>query len=299
MYPQKLQTPLKFRWSKGRDMLWGIPYNPKTVQLNNNLYMGGGYIPRTSTSMSEMCTIQVYNNSGWSKLPGYQYCLFGMAVVSDHLTLVGGVDRDTDKFTNKLGVWDPSSQQWMHPYPPMLTCRRRPEAATYNNYLLAAGGCDGDGELTTVEFLDVRASEQWLSVTQLTIPCFKMTSAILHDNWYIITSSKQVMYTSLPELCTTKTPAQWQHLPDTPLEATTTIAVSDSLLTVGGRHDNTASTAIHLYHPETNTWTEVGDLPSPRCYCSVTQLCNREILIAGGCKEKDKKTVCIDIAIID
>ena len=50
---------------------------------------------------------------------------------------------------------------------------------------------------------------------------------------------------------TSKTPAWWQHLADTLLEETTAIAVSNSLLTVGGLHNSTASlasTAIHLYH---------------------------------------------------
>jgi len=268
-------------------MLWGAKSYPKTVQVRNNLYVGG------CTSSSEDYTLQAYDTESdeWAKLPGYQYCLFGIALVNDHLTLVGGQDRDTTNVTNKLGVWNPTSEQWTHPYPPMITPRCRSEVATYNNYLLAAGG-EGDRHLplNTVEVLDVRAGQQWLSATQLPTPCEYMTSAILHDNWYIITQNKQVMYISLPHVCTipqtfsksNKTPAQWHHLPNTPLYHSTAIVLHGSLLTVGGSDGNNTSTAIHLYHPQRNTWNEVGNLPTPRKHCAVALLPNGEILIAGG-----------------
>jgi len=69
--------------------------------------------------------------------------------------------------------------------------------------VLAAGGRDdGNRELTTVEVFDVRDGDQWLSVTQLPVPCGLTTSAILHNNWYVITDSKQAMCAFLPELCT-------------------------------------------------------------------------------------------------
>ena len=307
----ELQTPLKLRWRKGRSMLWEMTEYPKTVQLHNNLYMGGGDSYSTISSISEECTVLQYECStdSWSKLPEYQYYFFGMTAVNGFLTLVGGLDRYTPyNVTNKLGVWDPSSQQWTQPYPPMITPRSRPEVATYNSYLLAAGGRDSGVELTTVEILDVTASEQWLTATHLPVLCDLKTSAILHDNWYIITESKQVMYTSLPELCTTPqtvtmsatntTPAQWRHLPDSPLGASTAIALHGSLLTVGGCHDNTASAAIHLYRSETNSWTKVGNLPTPRYSCSVTLLPSGEFLVSGGRNQQDELTTLVDIATI-
>ena len=307
MCPQReLRTPLKLRWRKGSYMLWGMWDYPKTVQLHTTLYMGGG----GGGSDSEQCTVLQYESTTdrWSKLPEYQYYSFGMSLINGrHLTVVGGKDRRTRKVTNELGVWDPSSQQWTQPYPPMITPRRHPEVATYNNYLLAAGGYDGYSVLATVEVLNVEA-KQWLTATQLPVPCRLKTSAILHDNWYVITASKQVMYASLPELCTTPqtvtmsatstTPAQWRHLRDAPLGDSTAIALRGSLLTVGGLHDNTASTAIHLYHPETDKWTEVGNLPTPRYYCSVTLLPSGEFLVSGGRHQHYTLTTVVDIATI-
>ena len=58
-------------------------------------------------------------------------------------------------------------------------------------------------------------------------------SAIIHDNWYIITDSKEVMYAHLPTLCqtasksaATTTPTRWQVLANMPLTDTTAIALS-------------------------------------------------------------------------
>ena len=287
-------------------MLRGMTYYPKTVQLHTTVYVGGG----DSGGVSDSTVLQYEcTTDSWSKLPEYQYYLFGMSLINGrHLTLVGGRDRHTHKETNTLGVWDPSSQQWTHPYPPMITPRRHPEVATYNNYLLAAGGNDGSRKLATVEVLHVGASEQWLTATQLPVPCELKTSAILHDNWYVITASKQVMYTSLPELCTTPEtvtmsatntrPAQWRRLRDAPLGGSTAIALHGSLLTVGGSHDNTVSTAIHLYHPETDEWTKVGKVPTPRYWCSVTLLPSGEFLVSGGQDRHRLTTLVVDIATI-
>jgi len=277
---------------------------PKTVQLHNNLYVGGGL----SDSISDS-TVLKYDqlNDTWSKLPQYDCRLFGMSAINGYLTVVGGLDIATLRVSKKVGVWEPSLQRWMQPYPPMITPRIRPEVATYNNYLLAAGGGDdGLNPLTTVEVLDVSDGQQWLTVTQLPVPCDLKTSAILQDNWYVINGSKEVMHCSLSDMCSqtasksvaTNTPAQWQRLTDTPLGATTAIALSGSLLTVGGYHGNTVSTAIHLYHPETNTWIEVGNLPTPQYYCSATVLASGELLVSGGYDQQDKLTTLVNIATI-
>ena len=143
-----------------------------------------------------------------------------------------------------------------------------------------------------------------LQSTRHPVPCYYKTSAIVQDNWYVITASKEVQYVHLPTLCqtasksATNTPARWQRLPDTPLGLTTAIALSGSLLTVGGRHDYTVSTAIHLYHPETNTWTKVGNLPTPRYCCSATVLASGELLVSGGYDQQHKLTTLVDIATI-
>ena len=50
----------------------------------------------------------VYNpkQDSYDTLPPYAYQWFSMAVVNNQLVLVGGRDIQTDKVTNKLGVWN-------------------------------------------------------------------------------------------------------------------------------------------------------------------------------------------------
>ena len=92
-------------------MLYGMSYYPKTVQLHNNLYVGGGH------SYSEMCTVLKYNqlNDTWSKLPRYDCQWFGMSAINGYLTVVGGQDIATLSVSKKVGVWEPSSQRWTQP----------------------------------------------------------------------------------------------------------------------------------------------------------------------------------------
>ena len=108
----QLRTPLKLRWKKLSNMLYGMRY-PKTVQLHNNLYVGGG----GSLSDSELCTVLKYDQSNdtWSKLPRYDCKWFGMSAINGYLTVVGGLDIATLSASKKVGVWEPSSQRWTQP----------------------------------------------------------------------------------------------------------------------------------------------------------------------------------------
>jgi len=63
----------------------------------------------------------------------------------------------------------------VQPYPPVITPRSLLEVATNNNYQVAANGYSYR-DLTTVEVLDVRDGEKWLSVTQLPVPCHRLYS---------------------------------------------------------------------------------------------------------------------------
>ena len=239
-----------------------------------------------------------------------------MAILHSRLTLVGGVHAFTGrglladfigtlfkppKATNQLAVFDTMPQDWMYPYPPMPIPRWTPALSTYEIWLLVAGGCDGV-DLTTVELLNT-STNQWLSASPLPTPCSRLTSTILQEDWFIIMNSKQVFRVSLPDILSqtvdqstaSKSPVLWHCLPDTPLENSVAITVRGSLLTVGG-YDNGVRTDIHLYQPESEQWTEVGDLPTAHCYCSCVVLPSGEMVVAGGNNGPFKQTIQVDVA---
>jgi len=228
-----------------------------------------------------------------------------MTILTDKLTLVGGISTSTGKVTNQVAVWEGegTSRGWTHPYPPMTTPRRSPAVATYGDRLVVAGGYH-HGDLATVEVFNT-TSHQWLSASPLPMGCSDMTSAIVNQELFLLggalTSASLVV--SLPDIlgssvhsATTNTSAQWRTLPAPPLKCSAAISLCGSILAIGGRHGNKRDTAIHVYQPTTNNWRKVGDLPCPRSSCSCTLLPSGKILVAGGC-DSNGRISRVDAAI--
>ena len=284
-------------------MEYGMTFYPDCVVLERSVYMGGG---RTGWGGDEYC-IQVYNvdADSWSHLPKYEYRCFAMTVINHHLTLVGGGDDDW-KVTNQLAVYEPSSQNWTYPYNPMPTPRHRPAVLMHGIWLLVAGGFDARlTNLATVELLNT-STNQWLATSSLPTTCRLLTSAIVDDYGYLIMNSKQVFRVSLPDIVShtvdqstaSKSPALWCRLPDTPLSCSTAISLRGYLLAVGGSHDNSTRTDIHLYQPESEQWTKVGELPNVRQYCTCVVLPSGEVLVAGGEESSVELTSRVNVASV-
>ena len=283
-------------------MEYEMSYYPRCVVLERSVYVGGG-----DTYGDDGYYIQVFNmkTNEWSRLPRYEYRWFAMTVINHHLTLVGGW-RGVGGVTNQLAVYEPSSQQWTYPYNPMPTPRYSPAVLMYDIWLLVAGGCDARGTpLATVELFNT-STNQWLATSSLPTPCYLLTSAIVDNYGYLVTDSKQVFRVSLPDIVsqtvnqsTSKSPTLWCRLPDTPLSYSTAISLRGYLLAVGGSHDNgTRRTDIHLYQPESEQWTKVGDLPNARDYCSCIVLPSGELLVAGGYESSVGWSSRVDVASV-
>ena len=277
---------------------------PHCVVMESTVYVGGGY---THYGDDDAHSVLKYDldTDNWSRLPRYQYKWFAVSIINSRLTLVGGCDGGL-KVTNQLAVYEPSSQHWTYPYHPMPTPRHSPAVVMYDIWLLVAGGCDASfTDLATVELLNT-STNQWLAASSLPTPCSLLTSAIVDDHGYILTSSKQVYCVSLPDIVSqtvdqstaSKSPALWCRLPDTPLSHSTAISLRGYLIAVGGRHDNRTRTDIHLYQPESKQWTKVGDLPNVREYCSCVVLPSGELLVAGGYDSYGRQTRRVDVASV-
>ena len=275
---------------------------PHCVVLERSVYVGGG-----GTGGGDEYYIQVFNmkTNNWSRLPRYWYKYFAMTVINHHLTLVGGRGVVSWEVTNQLAVYEPSSQHWTYPYHPMPTPRDSPAVLMYDIWLLVAGGRGaGYTDLATVELFNT-STNQWLAASSLPTPCSLLTSAIVDNYGYLVMKSKQVFRVSLPDIVsqtvnqsTSKLPALWCRLPDTPLKNSTAISLRGYLLVVGGSHDNLTRTDIHLYQPESEQWTKVGDLPNARQYCSCVVLPSGELLVAGGRESSVEFSSRVDVASV-
>ena len=238
-------------------------------------------------------------HDSYNTLPPYTYNYFSMAIVNNQLVLVGGVDVQTGKKTNKLGVWNEQSRRWTHPLPPMTTACNSPSVATHNNrWLVVMGGYDGKNSLSRVEILDTTESRQWHHAASLPQPCNHALPATIGNMCYLLggitegaASSKKVFSVCLDDLISQAvsqsasasappTPSPWQSLPDTPLTQSTALAFNGALLTIGGGYGG--STAIYHYQPSSRSWIQAGELPTQRSQCNCTVLPSGDLYVAGG-----------------
>ena len=239
-----------------------------------------------SGSRGEDVVVYDTHNRKWSKLPRRQVKSFGMAVVNNQLTLVGGLD-EFNKVTNKLAVWE---SEWTFPYPPMLTARYDVAVATYNEWMAVAGGEGDSGYLDSVDILN-STEKQWYSAAPLPIECNPMNSAVVRDEWYLMecyNSTDPVIgfAVSLPALISLRGNASstlWRNIPIPPVKDTAALAARGSLFAVGGRTSTgKSSSVIHLYLPGKKEWIKAGWLPTERSLCTCIELPSGEILVAGG-----------------
>ena len=259
------------------------------------MYIGGG----NTSSDREKQTVVVYDpkQDSHDTLPPYTCNYFSMAAVNNQLILVGGVAVQTDKVTNKLGVWNEQSNRWTHPLPPMTTACTASSVATYNNrWLVVMGGHDGKDYLSRVNVLDTTEPGQWYHAASLPRPCDDVSLATIGNMCYLLggftkgrAASKKVFSVCLDDLISQAvsqpasasappTPSPWQSLPDTPLGRSTALAFNGALLAVGGY----GNTTIYHYQPSSRSWIKAGELPTGRSQCTCTVLPSGDLYVAGG-----------------
>ena len=266
------------------------------VVFKEKVYIGGA----VASSDRDAQIVVVYDPKldSYDTLPPYTYRYFSMAVVNNQLVLVGGVDVQTNKKTNKLGVLNEQSKRWTYPLPQMTTACRSASVATHNNRWLVVIGGYGDGSvLTRVEILDTTESRQWYHAASLPQPLCDAPPVTIGNMCYLLggytmgaIASKKVFSVCLDDLISQAvtqpasasappTPSPWQSLPDTPLQRSTALVFNGALLAVGGRP---GSTAIYHYLPSSRSWIKAGELPAGRYSCTCTVLPNGDLYVAGG-----------------
>lgn len=291
----------------------------QSVVIQGTVYVGGGHIGRGA--VDKHIIMEYSSHSGkWGKLPPYRTCDFAMTAVKNRLVLVGGEVQD--RKSKKLGVWQPDSNEWTHPYPDMPTARSDSSAVHYKEWLIVAGGISSDFgvALSSIEVLNID-NKQWYSGPPTPTSWAYMRAVTVGDSCYFVggstgkigplsgISSEKAYSVSLPALVgqlnsrnTRDRDRQirkemWRKIHGLQIGCSTPLSLSGSLLVAGGRKDKEAVTAIHHYQPDTGLWERVGDLPTPRYDCICTMVTDREMLVAGGYSHGMLKHV--DIATVN
>ena len=234
-------------------------------------------------------------DNDWSELPKCPQSNFGLAVVNNLTTAVGGLSRG--QCTNRLSSF--SGGNWVTVFPPMRTERCCPAVITAPNYLIAAGGLGvGGAFLSTVEVMDMNTRE-WYTAASLPEPVYRMSATVCGRRLYLLggwdknnRSTRAVFACTLDSLIRSchppsQTPPHtseasvWQRVADVPMRWSTCTTLNGRVLAVGGvdSHGNPTA-AVHMYNPDSDSWLVLGNMPTARSLCLVVGL--RDCIIAVG-----------------
>ena len=263
----------------------------QSVVIGNTVYVGGG--DEYNHLDTCKCTIMKFDLEGddWSKLPQYNAEYFAMTSFANQLVLVGGYNPVKKERTDEIAALD--SEKWTHPYPPMKIARSYSTAVCFNNYIIVSGGENDVEHISSVEVLDPDI-KRWYFAESMPNPRSELKSALVENTLYLMggkdindSSTKTVYKVDANELIAKAvskqaTPTLWHEIKDAPLEFSTPLSISGSLLAIGGCDHDNASKFIYLYQPNTEKWVKVGDLPFERYNCTCSVLPTGEIIVAGG-----------------
>ena len=227
----------------------------------------------------------------WTKLKQCEYRYFSMAVVNNQLTTIGGKQHGVTA-TNTLlclsrSLW---KMKWEELLPPMPTSRMCSAAVTTPTHLIVAGG-QNCGALSVVETLDTNTL-QWSSVSS-SPEALEYPNMTLYNGQLYLSEDSKIFSCSVEELLKSRKPVStnssgsvWTKLTDIPVPYSASLttlrgqvlAIGGSDKYVGGRPTG----AIHQYNRSTNSWSVIGEMPTPRACPLVAVLPNHELIVVGG-----------------
>lgn len=233
---------------------------------------------------------------------------FGLAAVSDRLTIIGGTSTATTNITNVLLSYTESKlwSRWDKHFPAMPTARAFPGVATTATHLVVAGGCTSylyTTGLNDVEVMDIE-KKRWFTANSLRRPvCYpSMTLAgahlyLLDDNRIVSCSMKELIHSCVkpPGNPSGASPPVWRRIPDLPVENGSILtSLLGYVLAIGGTEsDGQRKDTIHCYDAANKVWCVVGVMPTPRSGVLAAVLpSSNTLIIAGG------NTRCLMVQLI-
>ena len=240
--------------------------------------------------------VYVYDCSSnqWDCLPRSGHYFGVPYIIGGKLVLIGGRLSATDKKTNKVSTFDPSTQHWISHYPDMLSARSRPGVASYLEYVIVLGGGVEDPEkvaLDTIEILNYIDNLQWREVSlHLPIPMWRTTPTVVDDQLYIVNfnykkTMQEAYMISVPNMLQLldRNDLKFTKL-DTPATFAAAVLTNFSMpLVFGGSKNNISTTDVLIYDTTTKSWEKLdGSLSEARSFAAVTAVTGNAIIIIGG-----------------
>ena len=271
------------------------------------VYVGGGNTGKTDVNR----TVFKFNlaRDSWSRLPTTAYHTFSLALVGDHVTVIGGVSVLSSQMSDALASFEESIEKWSHNrYPPMPTKRSCTSATTISGYLVVVGGIGNrNSYLNTVEVLDT-SNKQWLTACDFPKPVNFMSIASSSTRIFLTggltnTGAVRSIYSCTLEAllgsCSNQTAqndAIWKELIATPCFRSGCIVVNEKLVVFGGvvnkqegmdTADGISSSVYVLDRipdspKDKNAWRMLGRMAGQRSSMSLCMTGPTSLLMVGG-----------------
>ena len=219
----------------------------------------------------------------WTKLPQCKYKNFATAVINDALTTIGGEDCQWVATNTSLSL---SGSKWEEVLPPMPTEKRIPAAATTPTHLVVAGGLRGDF-LETVEVLNTETL-QWSTASSLPEAVRFPQMTTCGGRLYLSGDDNNKFSSCFVEHLLKSTNSSecgsvWTRLASIPTPRWSRLAtLRGHVLAIGGIDGGNATGAIHCYDVATNSWSVIGEMPTPRYLVLTAVLPSNELVVVGG-----------------
>ena len=244
------------------------------------------------------------NEHKWSTLPERQRSS-AIAVVNDHITLIGGRDVSTRKVANTLSTWYEEKGQWKQVLPPVPTGRGWPAIISHHNLHLVTGGVADyrSTVLNTTDVLDL-TTMKWTTPQGLSlpIPLWHHHLALCGEYLYLVggtlvfpmlsptDNNSQAWRVKWSDVKQTAAPQHsqpqrgvWTRIADPPTLLPTAVSCGGTLYTVGGvAIDWKPISMVYAYNAARNQWVSVGGMSVGRADHCAVPLSSNTIFVAGG-----------------
>ena len=265
--------PVKLTWRQG---------TPPPEHIS-----GAAVVHGNTAYFSESYNVYSYTLSQdkWTKLlKQCEYRYFSMAVVNNLLTTIGGLD-DSGHNKNTLFCFS-LKKKWERLLPPMPTPRRLSAVVTTPTHLIVAGGVG----LSIVETLDTNTL-QWFSVSSLPEAPHNPSMTLCNGQLYI-SQHCEIFSCSVEELLKSHKPAAsinssdssvWTRLAGILNQYDFSLTtLRGQVFAIGGQTVSSYTPVVERYNRSTNSWSVIGEMPSPRSRPLVAVLPSHELIVGGG-----------------
>ena len=224
----------------------------------------------------------------WTPLKPSLYKLFGLAVVNEKLTTIGG--RKPTKIINTLFSLN-EDDLWVKLLPAMPTERFNPAAVTTSTHLIVAGGSTSEATTAEVEVLDTK-THQWFTACSLPQAVANPPMTLCDGFLYLSNSINTVYSCSVEGLLVSANSSDggslWTELAEIP------VRINSSIVTLGGRvlaissenYDHSQTGAIYRLDEASNSWSIIGEMLTPRRDVLTAVLPSNKLVVVGGQTEQ-------------